>query len=134
VHRYGTDLALAAAPFLAQRAACAALLSAARRAGRPAGTAIVAFTRRRHFAHDGAGFLAGEFPAADIALLGGGAAAEPGTGPVVGTDSILSRGTMRRVQTLALPTRYPRTPVETVHLGDVAQLEAWLVAWLGGGR
>jgi putative aminopeptidase FrvX len=134
VHRYGTDRALAAAPWIAQRAACAALVSAARRADAPAGTAVIAFVRRRHFAHDGMGFLLWEHPTADPVLLGGTATTALGSGPVAGADSVLSAGAYRRVTTLGLPARYARTPVETVGTSDIAQLEQWLVAWLGGGR
>jgi putative aminopeptidase FrvX len=134
VHRYGPALGLAAAPWAAERAACAALLSAARRVASGPGTTIVAFTRRRHFAQDGAGFLATQYPDADILLLGGTAATEPGSGPLTASDSVLAGSGYRRVTSLSLPARYPRTPVETVAFADVAALEQWLAAWLGGAR
>jgi len=133
-HRYGPGLGLFAVPWAAERASCAALLSAARRANPGPGTTVVAFTRRRHFAQDGAGFLAGQYPEAEIVLLGAAAATEPGTGPVAGADSVQSLPGLRRVTSLALPARYARTPVETVALADVAALEQWLAAWLGGAR
>ena len=133
-HRYGPGLGLLAVPWAAERAACAALLSAARRGAPGAGTTVVAFTRRLHFAHDGAGFLAGQYPEADIVLLGGAAETDPGTGPVAHADSIRSTPGLRRVTSLDLPARYARTPVETIALADVTALEQWLVAWLGGAR
>jgi putative aminopeptidase FrvX len=134
VHRYGPGLGLLALPWAGERAACAALLSAARRGSQGPGTMVVGFTRRRHFAHDGAGFLAAQYPGADIVLLGGTAAADPGSGPVAGSDSVLTAAGWRGVTTLALPARYARTPVETVALPDVVALEQWLVAWLGGAQ
>jgi len=133
-HRYGPGLGLFAVPWAAERAACAALLSAARRGSPGPGTTVVAFTRRRHFAHDGAAFLAGQYPEADIVLLGGAAETEPGTGPVAHPDSIRATTGLRRLTSLDLPARYVRTPVETVSLADVTALEQWLVAWLGGAR
>ncbi len=130
VIRYGRDGTLAAAPWIAQRAACAALLSAALRAGPGAGTTVVAFTARRHMGNDGAQFLQLTYPGADMIQVGGNAAGEPGSGPVSATDSLGGRP----VPAWRLPARYARTPVETVAMSDVAALEQRLVAWLGGAR
>lgn len=130
VHRYGTQGGFAAAPWMAERAACAALVSAALRTSPGAGTTVVAFTARRHFANDGAQFLQVTYPGADLLLLGGAAAAELGSGPVSGTEPVGTRPT----PALLLPARYARTPVETVAMSDVAALEQRLVAWLGGVR
>lgn len=133
-HRYGEGLV--AAPWAAQRAACAALVAAARRGGGgdAAGTTVVAFAARRYFAHDGTAFLLAEHPGAELLLLGEGAVAVPGTGPVVGPDTVVIAGTRRVVQAAALPLRYGRTTVETVSLADVAALEQRIAAWLGGAR
>ena len=138
-HRYGPGGRLVAAPAAAARAACAALISATRRAPAAGGTTVVAFTRRRHYAHDGASFvLIDRGPAATaatIVLLGGTApAAGMGGGPQVASDSVGAAAGFRPVTTWLLPARYPRTPVETVSLADVAQLEQRLTAFLGGSQ
>lgn len=130
VQRYGTQDGLAAAPWMAERAACAALVSAALRANPGAGTTVVAFTARRHFANDGAQFLQVAYPGADLLLLGGAAQTDLGSGPVSGTEPVATRP----MPALLLPVRYARTPVETVATSDVAALEQRLVAWLGGAR
>jgi len=130
VQRYGAPGGLAAAPWMAQRAACAALLSAARRAGPGNGTTVVAFTARRHMGNDGATFLVNSFPGADVVLLGSSWTGRLGSGPQLSSDS-----TGGRMVTLwALPVKYPRTPVETVALGDVAAMEQQIAVWLGGDR
>jgi endoglucanase len=108
VERYGTADGLAAAPWMAERAACAALVSAALKAAPGTGTTVVAFTARRHFANDGLQFLRVSFPGAEVADLGDAA--------------------------WQLPVKYAHTPVETVAMSDVASLEQRLVAWLGGAR
>jgi putative aminopeptidase FrvX len=134
-HRYGNGLV--AAPNVAARAACAALLSAARGGNPGSGTTIVAFVRRRHFNHDGAGFLlydhAGLTQARQVVLLGGVAqGASLHAGPLVGTETV-NAGTGRvTVTTWSLPARYPRTPVESVSLNDVNALATRLEAFLGG--
>lgn len=138
-HRYGPGGQLIAAPAAAARAACAALVSAARRAPAGDGTTVVAFTRRRHYANDGAAFLlidrGGAAPAANVVLLGGAAPAGAiGSGPQLATDSVGVASGFRAVTAWTLPTRYARTPVETVSLADVAQLEQRLAAFLGGAR
>jgi putative aminopeptidase FrvX len=128
VQRYGARGGLAAAPWMAQHAACAALLSAARRAAPGSGTSVVAFTARRHLGNDGAVFLVNSFPGADVVLLGAASSGPLGSGPQPATDTTGGR----TVNTWALPARYVRTPVESVAIGDVEQLEARIAAWLEG--
>ena len=53
VHGYGARGGMVAAPWMAQRAACAALVSAALRSQPAPGTTVIAFTARRHFNNDG---------------------------------------------------------------------------------
>jgi len=139
-HRYGGGLL--AAPFAVQRSACAALLAAVRRlpADGGVGTAVAVFARRRHFAHDGAGFALLETargaPAERVVFVGGAAAPDSlGLGTVLAArDSLLVASTMQPVTAWNLPARYPRSPVETVSLRDVAALAERLVAFLGGAR
>jgi len=137
-HRYGDGLL--AAPWAAQRAACAALVAAVQRLadGPSSGTAVAVFARRRHFAHDGAGFALFDLGGTPATVFVGAAAAPESLNAgsvVVGTDSLLVPGAGRRaVASWLLPARYPRSPVETVALRDVAALTDRLVAHLGGAR
>ena len=140
-YRYGDGLV--AAPFAAQRAACAALLVAALRLrdGPAAGTAVAVFARRRHFAHDGAGFALTELTGAgaaapSVVLLGGAAGPDSlGSGAIVGAaDSVLVRRSRMAVAAWALPARYGRTPVETVALRDADALARRVIAFWGGAR
>ena len=135
-HRYGLDLV--AAPDAAARAACAALLDAALRPGAPAagGTAMVAFTRRRHLRWDGAAFfLADRVPAgADVVVLGAAGPADSldlGAAPAR-RDSLPSGDGWRAAVSWSLPARYARSSVETVSLRDVATLADRLRRYLAG--
>ena len=119
VQRYGAQGGLVAAPWIAQRAACAALVSAAARAGSAPGTTIIAFAARRHFNHDGAAYLMRTFATADAVMVG-----------VSTADTTLTAGD-RPLASWGLATRYAHTPVETVAMGDVGALEQRLAAWLG---
>lgn len=137
-HRYGQDLV--AAPDVAGRAACAALLDAWRAApasvGR--GTAVAAFTRRRQFRWDGATFLLREHAAGaapgDVIVLGESQGPDSlGQGAVIARrDSLAAAGGWMGVTSWSLPARYVRTPVETVSLADVAALARRLIAFFGG--
>ena len=137
-HRYGTDLV--AAPDASARAACAALLVAAARlpSGGAAGTFIAAFTRRRNLRWDGGSTVVIEHghgaAAADVVLLGGAGGADSlGSGAVLsGRDSLPAAQGFQTATSWDLPTRYARTPVETVSLKDVAALADKLQAFLGG--
>jgi putative aminopeptidase FrvX len=137
-HRYGTDLV--AAPDASARAACAALLEAVVRlpAGGGRGTAVAAFTRRRNLRWDGASAVIIEHArgaaAGDVVLLGGTAAADSlGSGAVPASrDSLPAAQGFQAATAWSLPTRYARTPVETVSLKDVAALADKLQAVLGG--
>ena len=139
-HRYGTDLV--AGLDVSARASCAALLVATLRlsAGGGRGTAVAAFTRRRNLRWDGAAFVVmshARGPAAgDLVMLGESAAPDSlGAGAVVATrDSLPAAQGFQAATAWSLPTRYARTPVETVSLKDVAALADRLEAFLGGQR
>jgi hypothetical protein len=120
-HRYGTGLV--AAPAAGRRAACAALLDAARSVRAPGAT--VAFVVEQELRQRGLSTLAHERgPFAETLLVDGQGGVDtdaglPGLGPV------------RR---LSLPVRYPGSPVETVALADVARLRGELLARLEAAR
>jgi putative aminopeptidase FrvX len=136
--RYGADLV--AALDVSARASCAALLEAVERlsAGGVRGTAVAAFTRRRHLRWDGASFVvithARGAVAGDVVLLGETAPADSlGAGAVTATrDSLPAARGFQAATAWSLPTRYARTPVETVSLADVAALADKLAAFLKG--
>jgi len=138
-HRYGEGPL--AAPFAAQRASCAALVEAVRRLPDAlSGTAVAVFAVRRHFAHDGAAFaladLARGIPADQAVLLGGVMASDSlGIGRIsIGRDSVATGWGVQPMAAWSLPARYPRSPVETVAIADVAALADRLAAFLAGGR
>jgi putative aminopeptidase FrvX len=137
--RYGAGLV--AAPFAAERASCAALVEAVRRLpGAVNGTAVAVFAVRRHFAHDGAAFalaqLARDVPASQALLLGGTMTSDSlGFGGLgVGRDSVVTGWGVQPLAAWNLPTRYPRSPVETIALADVAALAERLAGFLAGSR
>ncbi len=68
VQRYGPDGSLIAGPWIAQRASCAAVLSAALRTERSFGTTIFAFTARWHFNRDGLAFITSANPGAAVTI------------------------------------------------------------------
>jgi len=100
-HRYGDRLL--AAPAAGRRAACAALVAAARAKPRVKGTVVVAFTVQSLYAANAG----------------------------VGTVQAL-RGPFDETKQLTLATRYTDTAVETVSLKDAEELERELVKWMEG--
>jgi putative aminopeptidase FrvX len=118
-HRYGTDLL--AAPSAGRRAACAALLDAARAA--TGSRAVVGFVVEQELSRRGLTTLAnraGPFAETIFVDAAGSASSEDGaTAPALGG-----------VTRVALPVRYPGTPVETVSMADVVRLRDDLLARL----
>ena len=135
VHRYGPAGSLLAGVSIAQRAVCAALVSAVRRTTTSGGSTIVAFVRRQHFANAGMGFLLNSYPAAAEAVLLGGIGSDTlGTEPGIVTDSVSAGTWMRHVTRWTIAARYAGTPAETVARMDVEGLERRIADWLGGVR
>lgn len=129
-HRYGTDRV--AAPWAGRRAACAALLSAARAApGKQKGTTVIAFLAQQRLGAHGLLALAtarGPFDATRIADAAGApqplaSRGDPPAGPVAA---------LGRVDRWELPVAYLGTPVESVSLHDVDRLSGTIAAWLRG--
>ena len=100
-HRYGDRLL--AAPAAGRRAACAALVAAARVKPRVKGTVVVAFTVQSLYA----------------------------TNAGLSTVQAL-RGPFDETRQLTLATRYTDTAVETVSLKDAEELERELLKWMEG--
>jgi putative aminopeptidase FrvX len=121
-HRYGDSLL--AAPVAGRRAACAALIAAARgasAAGR--GTTLVAFTVEQNLSARGLLTVMHEYGPFTRTLM------------VDGDSSVFRApaelGTVSRER---VSTRYAGTPVETVSLRDVSALADRLRRWIGGGE
>jgi putative aminopeptidase FrvX len=130
--RYGAGAV--AAPVAGRRAACAALLAAALRAGGAAGkgmrgTTVVAFTVEQNLSARGLLTLAtnrGPFAETWIADASGAAASGLDTQGLA-ADAVAALG---RVAAWELPVRYRGTPVETVSLADVDRLVGTIAAWM----
>lgn len=138
-HRYGDSLL--AAPSAGRRAACAALVAAARGLGTrtarpPAGTTVIAFVVEQNLSARGLLTAAHEYgPFTETLIVDGGATA-PGAAdafkPV--PDTLAARGVseLGNVSRMTIGTRYTGTPVETVSLADASALAARITEWIGG--
>lgn len=141
-HRYGTGLL--AAPAAGARAACAALVAAARQAtaerGMVPGAAavFVAVAVEARFTGRGLATLAAASGPFDETLLLDAAAGAAGSldaiplpADAAGRSSAPRLGAVTR---WTIHTRYAGSPVETVALADVDRLTRQLVAWMRGDR
>ena len=121
---------LLAAPSIGRRAACAALLRAARTTVPARGTVVVAFVVEQLFTQRGLLTVGRNLgPFADALLLDGG----------TGTDRIGSRTSpdataLGSFETWLLPIRYAGSAVETISLREVAALERGLTFRIRGGE
>ncbi len=130
VHRYGRGLL--AAPMAGRRAACAALVAAARRASAEQGmiprreSVVIAFVVEQQLTARGLATIANAMGPFEESLIVDGEGAS-----AVSTDPWPALG---RVRTLSLPVRYGETAVETVELSDVDRLAAELATFIRGSR
>lgn len=137
--RYGGDKL--AAPWAGRRAACAALLQAARQAveqpgSLARGSTVVAFVVEQQLSSRGLLTMAttrGPFAETGVADGATGARA------LLAADSAersaggaTPRGALGRVHAWPISTTYPGTPVETVSLGEVERTSQTIGAWLRG--
>jgi hypothetical protein len=115
--RYGADLL--AAPMAGRRAACAALVLAAREAKPGSGTVVVAFATEQNLSQRGLRTVRlTQGPFTDELVVDGGAGAP---GPATeGKDGWL------------LPAANATTPVETVSLVGADSLRARIGRWIAG--
>ncbi len=126
-HRYGTSLL--AAPVAGRRAACAALVRAALAQSRRAAT--VAFVVEQGLGARGLLTAVNESgPFAEVLVIDGGDGQDA---LMISADTVRFGESRQAVTRWTLRTRFGGTPVETVDLGDAAELERRLVAWLRGG-
>jgi putative aminopeptidase FrvX len=134
-HRYGDGLL--AAPVAGRRAACAALLLAARRSIVPAKAippVTVAFAVEQELSERGLGTLANAYGPFDETLIVDGRPGARGTllqGP--DGDASARWPGLGGVTRWSVPVSHGGTPVETVSLRDVESLQDALVKWIGGG-
>jgi putative aminopeptidase FrvX len=132
-HRYGSDRL--AAPWAGRRAACGALLAAARDVsksggGARAGTTIVAFVVEQQLGTRGLLTLAttkGPFAETWIADAAGAGTAFQSAQVPAGP-----RAALGQLHNWEIPTRYPSTPVETVSMPVVERVSATMSSWLKG--
>jgi putative aminopeptidase FrvX len=128
-HRYGADRV--AAPWAGRRAACAALLTAARApAGKHKGTTVIAFVAQQRLGARGLLALAtarGPFDQTHVADAAGAPPQLAGRDPPAAPLAALGR-----VERWDLPVAYLGTPVESVALHDVERLSGTIAAWLRG--
>ena len=133
-HRYGTDKL--AAPMAGRRAACAALLAAARRAVAEQGmvplhgTTVIAFVVEQQLELRGLLTVAtnrGPFDETWIADVAPGIAALKAASLPTGP-----RAALGRLNGWEIGARYAGTAVETVALGDVEQATGRIAGWLRG--
>jgi putative aminopeptidase len=129
-HRYGGDLL--AAPMAGRRAACAALLVAARGAAAGQGmiprreSVVIAFVVEQELSGRGLGTVANSAgPFEETVVVDG-----EGSAPA-GGERWASLG---RVVAKPLSVRYPGTPVETVAISDAERLATELAAWIRRSR
>jgi putative aminopeptidase len=130
-HRYGGDRL--AAPVAGRRAACAALIVAARQAAAKLGmiprrqSVVIAFVVEHELSGRGLGTIANSAgPFQETVIVGDHGAQAAGLTeqwPALGPVTIKP-----------LPVRYAGTPVETVALSDAERLGNELVTWIGGAR
>jgi len=132
-HRYGQ--ALLASPVAARRGACAALATAS--LGTPAGIApgqlVIAFTVESRITRRGILTLGNALGPFDRTVIVDGEDEELGQLSEA-VDTTLPPGRFGRASIWGLPRRYGGSPVETIDLQDVANLERRLAQAILGER
>lgn len=130
-HRYGKSSL--AAPMAGRRAACAALLVAARQATAGQGriprrqSVVIAFVVEQELSGRGLGTIAHSTgPFEETVIVDG----ENGRSAVLAANW----PSLGRVVVRPLSVRYPGSPVETVGLSDADRLAKELATWIGGPR
>lgn len=123
-----------AAPWAGRRAACAALVVAAREA-RPAGRVVIAFVTEQQLGGRGLETVLHTLGTFDRTILVDGKSGPLG-GLIESADPRLSARApgLGAVVRLELPEKYAGTPVETVSLADVRALVDRLAARIGGAE
>ena len=135
-HRYGDQLL--AAPMAGRRAACAALLLAARQSltrAKLMSPTMVALAVEQELSQRGLATLANAGGPFEETLI---VDAQPGQPGAIHKndvpDSAVAFPRLGQVTRWSLPVRYGGTAVETVSLADAESLRRELLAWIGGDR
>lgn len=129
-HAYGGRLL--AGPWVARRAACAAVLLAALERG---ASAAVAFVVQQELSGRGLAAVARRAGPFEETLIVDGGAGDPGAlRPTPAAEPASGPPELGRIARLTLPARYAGSPVETVSLDDVRALAAAIGAWIGEAR
>ncbi|MDQ3222352.1 MAG: hypothetical protein M3Q75_02610 [Gemmatimonadota bacterium] len=133
-HRYGNGLL--AAPAAGRRAACAALVLAARRSiGSPKARApvMVAFAVEQELSERGLATLANASgPFDETLIVDGRPGARGALHQVPDGDTAARWPALGRVTRWSVPVGYGGTPVETISVGDAEALRDALMKWIGG--
>ncbi len=130
-HRYGRDLL--AAPMAGRRAACAALVVAARRATAEQGvmprreSVVIAFVVEQELSGRGLGTVANSAGPFEETVVVDGEGWTP-------TDQVARWPSLGRVVSKPLSLRYQGTPVETVAMSEAERLASELTVWIRGSR
>ncbi len=130
VRWYGDDLV--SGPAVGRRAACAAMLTAVAATSPGEGTLVVALVAEQRLGATGliaASRILGPF---DQVLLVDGQPDSLGRNLEPQPSRLPPSASMREVMQLSLPARFADTPVETVSLADVVQIQQRVAQWIGG--
>jgi putative aminopeptidase FrvX len=127
---YGDDLV--SSPAIGRRAACAAMLTAVagRRPGE--GTLVVALVAEQRLGATGLFAASRTLGPFDQVLLVDGQPDSLGRNLEPQPSRLPPSPSMREVMQLSLPSRFADTPVETVSLTDVVQIQQRVAQWIGG--
>ncbi|HSE68870.1 MAG TPA: M20/M25/M40 family metallo-hydrolase [Gemmatimonadales bacterium] len=127
---YGDDLV--SGPAVGRRAACAAMLTAVAGTSPGAGTLVVALVAEQRLGATGLLAASRTLGPFDQVLVVDGQPDSLGRTLEPRPSRLPPSASMLEVTQLSLPARFADTPVETVSLADVAQIQQRVAQWIGG--
>ena len=130
VRWYGDDLI--SAPAIGRRAACSAMLTAVAGTSPGEGTLVVALVAEQRLGATGLIAASRTLGPFDQVLLVDGQPDSLGRNLEPQPSRLTPSASMREVMQLSLPARFADTPVETVSLSDVVQIQQRVAQWIGG--
>jgi putative aminopeptidase FrvX len=130
VRWYGDNLV--SMPAVGRRAACAAMLTAVAGTRPGEGTLVVALVAEQRLGATGLLAASRTLGPFDQVLLVDGQPDSLGRNLEPQPSQLPPSSSMREVMQLSLPSRFADTPVETVSLTDVVQIQQRVAQWIGG--